>query len=71
MHNLGSDGYNPLALLDPNDDEFFDKAKELTLAMIEGEGETNQFFPRTARATGSATTLEDYKILTETLAACE
>ena len=49
VHNLGSDGYNPLALLDPNDDEFFDKAKELTLAMIEGEGETNQFFPRTAR----------------------
>src|ERR1700738_5300194 len=31
---LGSDGYNPLAQLDPDDDEFFDKAKLLTLAII-------------------------------------
>jgi type IV secretion system protein VirD4 len=47
--DMGSDGYNPLALLDPEHDEFFDQAKELTVAMIESEGESNQFFSRTAR----------------------
>ena len=49
VHELGSDGYNPLLFLDPADDEFFDKAKLLTEAAIESEGETNPFFPRSAR----------------------
>lgn len=47
--DMGSDGYNPLALLDPDDDEFFDKAKDLCVAMIEGEGDKNPFFSSTAR----------------------
>src|SRR4051794_28573304 len=33
--DLPSDGYNPLSVLDPDDIEFFDKAKELTRAIIE------------------------------------
>lgn len=50
LHNLGSDGFNPLAALDPHDDEFFDKAKELTSAMVESEGEkANSYFVETAR----------------------
>lgn len=49
LFGLGSSGFNPLALLDPDDDEFFDKAKDLTLAMIESEGDSNQFFSQTAR----------------------
>jgi type IV secretion system protein VirD4 len=47
--DMGSDGYNPLALLDPEHDEFFDHAKDLTVAMIESAGENNQFFSQTAR----------------------
>jgi type IV secretion system protein VirD4 len=52
MHHLGSDGFNPLAMLDPDDDEFFDKAKELTLAIIEGgkgEDSKNEFFTLSSR----------------------
>jgi type IV secretion system protein VirD4 len=49
LHGLGSDGYNPLAALDPDDDEFFDKAKEIARAIIEVEGDTNKFFPQSAQ----------------------
>lgn len=49
MFGLPSDGYNPLSILDPDDDEFFDKAKLLTLAIIESEGESQKFFPQTAQ----------------------
>jgi type IV secretion system protein VirD4 len=50
LHNYGSDGFNPLATLDPADDEFFDKVKEITFAMIESEaGEKNPFFSQSAR----------------------
>jgi len=45
---LGSDGYNPLARLDPNDDFFYDKCKLLTLAVIETEGDNQKFFPESA-----------------------
>jgi type IV secretory pathway TraG/TraD family ATPase VirD4 len=37
MLGLPSDGYNPLLVLDPDDELFFDKAKLLTLAIIEIE----------------------------------
>lgn len=47
--DLDSDGFNPLALLDPDDDEFFDDAKQLTMAIIEVEGETQKFFPESAQ----------------------
>jgi type IV secretory pathway TraG/TraD family ATPase VirD4 len=46
---LASDDYNPLAALNPDDDQFFDKAKLLTLAIIEIEGDSETFFPRTAQ----------------------
>jgi type IV secretion system protein VirD4 len=47
---IESDGYNPLALLDPADELFYDKAKSLTLAIIDVEGEgNNKFFPETAQ----------------------
>jgi type IV secretion system protein VirD4 len=51
LHNMGSHGFNPLALLDPDDDEFFDQAKELTLAVIESHGEDskNEFFTLSSR----------------------
>ena len=48
LHDLGSDGFNPLALLDPDSDDFFDQCKLLTIAMIDMDG-SNQFFPRTAQ----------------------
>jgi type IV secretion system protein VirD4 len=35
LHDLDSDGFNPLACLNPADDLFYDKAKRLTLAIIE------------------------------------
>jgi type IV secretion system protein VirD4 len=46
---LESDGYNSLALLKPGDDEFFDNAKLLTLAIIEVEGESQKFWPESAQ----------------------
>lgn len=48
LHNLGSDGYNPLAGLRV-DDEFYDKCKEIARAIIEVEGDTNKFFPQSAQ----------------------
>lgn len=47
--DLGSDGYPVLAGLDPNDELFYDKAKLLTLAIIETEGDTQKFFPESAQ----------------------
>jgi type IV secretion system protein VirD4 len=47
-HGMGSDGYNPLTALDPDDDEFFDKAKQLALAIIEIEGDTGRYFSQSA-----------------------
>jgi type IV secretion system protein VirD4 len=47
--DLGSDGFNPLATLDPNDDLFYDKAKLLTLAVIETEDDPQKFFPESAQ----------------------
>ena len=47
--DLGSDGFNPLATLDPNDDLFYDKAKLLTLAIIETEDDPQKFFPESAQ----------------------
>jgi type IV secretory pathway TraG/TraD family ATPase VirD4 len=49
LHGLGSDGFNPLACLDPNDDLFYDKAKRLTLAMIESEGEKDKHWDESAQ----------------------
>jgi type IV secretion system protein VirD4 len=48
LHDLGSDGYNPLAGLRV-DDEFYDKCKEIARAIIEVEGDTNKFFPQSAQ----------------------
>jgi hypothetical protein len=36
-NGLSSDGYNPLAVLDPNEDEFFDRAALLADAIVEIE----------------------------------
>jgi len=50
LHDLGSDGYNPLAGLDPDDDEFSDKCKEIARAIIEVEGDSNnKYFPQSAQ----------------------
>jgi type IV secretion system protein VirD4 len=49
LHDLGSDGFNPLACLDPNDDLFYDKAKRLTLAIIETADDPQKFFPESAQ----------------------
>ena len=49
LHDLGSDGFNPLIILDPNDDLFYDKAKRLTLAIIEIEDDPQKFFPESAQ----------------------
>ncbi|HVB15426.1 MAG TPA: type IV secretory system conjugative DNA transfer family protein, partial [Stellaceae bacterium] len=46
--DLGSDGFNCLYSLDPNDDLFYDKAKLLTLAIIEIEDDPQRFFPESA-----------------------
>lgn len=47
-HGMGSDGYNPLTVLDPDDDTFFDKAKDITLAMIESATGNNKYFTQSA-----------------------
>jgi type IV secretion system protein VirD4 len=49
LHDLGSDGFNCLIVLDPNDDLFYDKAKRLTLAIIETEDDPQKFFPESAQ----------------------
>jgi type IV secretion system protein VirD4 len=48
LHGLGSDGFNCLACLDPNDDLFYDKAKRLTEAIIETDDDPQRFFPESA-----------------------
>jgi type IV secretion system protein VirD4 len=48
LHDLGSDGFNPLAVLNPNDDLFYDKAKRLTLAIIESDGEKDAHWSESA-----------------------
>ena len=47
--DLGSDGYNPLALLDPADDHFYEYGADIGAAMIETEGDTQPHFPDSAR----------------------
>lgn len=49
LHDLGSDGFNCLVCLDPNDDLFYDKAKRLALAIIETEDDPQKFFPESAQ----------------------
>jgi type IV secretion system protein VirD4 len=46
--DLGSDGYNPLACLDPDDDLFYDKAKLLTAAIIESDNEKDAHWTESA-----------------------
>jgi type IV secretion system protein VirD4 len=45
---LGSDGFNCLDCLNPNDDLFYDKAKRLTQAIIETDDDPQKFFPESA-----------------------
>jgi type IV secretion system protein VirD4 len=45
---LGSDGFNPLAGLNPDDDLFYDRAKLLTAAVIETDDDPQRFFPESA-----------------------
>ena len=47
--DLGSDGSIRSAGLDPADDLFYDKAKLLTLAIIETEDDPQKFFPESAQ----------------------
>jgi type IV secretion system protein VirD4 len=49
LDDLGSDGFNPVAILNPRDDLFYDKAKRLTLAIIEMEDDPQKFFPESAQ----------------------
>ena len=46
--DLGSDGFNPLAGLNPDDDLFYDRAKLLTAAVIETDDDPQRFFPESA-----------------------
>jgi type IV secretion system protein VirD4 len=48
LYDLGSDGFNPLACLDPSDDLFYDKAKRLTLAIIERQGDKDPHWNESA-----------------------
>jgi type IV secretory pathway TraG/TraD family ATPase VirD4 len=48
IFDLGSDGFNCLYGLNPDDDLFYDKAKLLTQAIIESEDDPQKFFPESA-----------------------
>jgi hypothetical protein len=48
LYDLGSDGFNALACLNPADDLFYDKAKRLTLAIIETQGEKDPHWSESA-----------------------
>jgi type IV secretion system protein VirD4 len=48
LHDLGSDGFNPLAMLKPDDDLFYDKGKLLTLAIIETAAEKDPHWDESA-----------------------
>jgi len=48
LYDLGSDGFNPLAALNPADDLFYDKAKRLTLAIIERQGDKDPHWNESA-----------------------
>ena len=48
--DLESDGFEPLALLDPDSDEFIDDARALGEALIRIEGDAQPHWPNSARA---------------------
>jgi type IV secretion system protein VirD4 len=49
LHGLGSDGYNPLTILQPDSKFFFDDARHIGLAMVEIDEGSGKFWSNTAQ----------------------